>query len=167
MNAYAGIGSRDTPLGIQIQMTEIARQLRGHGFVLRSGAAKGADQAFERGALDQKEIFIPWNGFEGRQQKPELDLFPELAADIAAQFHPTWDRLSPGAKKLMARTSYQVLGPQLNDPSKFVICWTPGGRVTGGTGQALRIAAYYLIPVYNLASMSLQEVEDELNKRFS
>ena len=46
-----------------------------------------------------------------------------------------------------------MLGDDLDQPVSFVVCWTPGGEVTGGTGQALRIAAdpQYNIPVFNLA----------------
>ena len=58
----------------------------------------------------------------------------------------------------MARNAMQVLGPNLDDPSAFIVCWTPdasdGSKTspkTGGTGQALRIAHEYKIPVYNLA----------------
>jgi hypothetical protein len=35
--------------------------------------------------------------------------------------------------------------------SKFVVCWTPGGLLKGGTAQAMRIAHAYGIPVFNLA----------------
>lgn len=44
----------------------------------------------------------------------------------------------------------------LDDPAAFVLCWTPDGSLdgtgsdTGGTGQALRIAAAYDVPVFNL-----------------
>jgi len=56
------------------------------------------------------------------------------------------------ARVFMARNSYQVLGPDLATPVDFVWCWTPHGAVIGGTGQALRIAAAYEIPVFNLAT---------------
>ena len=52
----------------------------------------------------------------------------------------------------MARNSYQVLGRNLDDPVEFVICWTPGGSGSGGTGQAIRIAKDYQIPVFDLGS---------------
>ena len=37
-----------------------------------------------------------------------------------------------------------------NPPSNFVVCYTPDGKASGGTGQAIRIAEYYNIPIYNL-----------------
>lgn len=43
-----------------------------------------------------------------------------------------------------------MLGADLHSPSKFIVCWTRDGGATGGTGQALRIADHYEIPVFNL-----------------
>ena len=34
------------------------------------------------------------------------------------------------------------------------MCWTPNAAISGGTGQALRIARAHSIPVYNLANAS-------------
>ena len=56
------------------------------------------------------------------------------------------------ARKFHARNCYQVLGKDLQSPSNFVLCWTPGGAVTGGTGQALRIAIDRGIPVFNMGA---------------
>ena len=46
--AYAGVGSRETPLLVQQRMTKIAAQLSKLGYVLYSGGAEGADSAFEQ-----------------------------------------------------------------------------------------------------------------------
>ena len=46
---YAGVGSRDTPPEVLARMTGIATKLYYLGYVLRSGGAPGADQAFEAG----------------------------------------------------------------------------------------------------------------------
>jgi hypothetical protein len=76
---------------------------------------------------------------------------------MAAAHHPAWERLSPGPRALHARNCHQILGRDLNDPVSFVVCWTPDGATTnpgpstGGTGQALRIAAAHGISVFNLA----------------
>jgi len=43
-----------------------------------------------------------------------------------------------------------LFGKDLNTPVEFIVCWTKSGKVTGGTGQALRIAKYYDIKVYNM-----------------
>jgi hypothetical protein len=43
-----------------------------------------------------------------------------------------------------------ILGKNLDEPVKFVVCWTPGGKVVGGTGVAIQIAHKNNIPVINL-----------------
>ena len=44
---YAGIGSRETPVGIMELMNKAAKWLEGKGYTLQSGNAIGADRAFE------------------------------------------------------------------------------------------------------------------------
>ena len=117
---------------------------------MRSGGAGGADQAFERGAdkvKGKKEIFLPWRNFEGSDSK--LIVSDEKAFEIAKRFHPYWHNLKQGAQKLQSRNSHQVLGWDLNTPSKFIICWTEKGKGKGGTGQTIRIAKEYKIPVFD------------------
>lgn len=150
---YAGIGSRETPMEVQIQMESIAKMLALRGFVLRSGGANGADLAFERGcnlSCGEKEIYLPWRGFNDSESK--LFGVGKYAVDLAREFHPRFDSLSQGAKMLIARNGYQVLGPNVDEEEKseFIVCWTKDGRASGGTGQAIRIAASYEIPVFNL-----------------
>jgi hypothetical protein len=143
---YTGVGARATPVNILNLMTRIAIKLNGAGFWLRSGGAIGADTAFELGAVDKKQIFY------ARQATVQ-------AMQIAANFHPAWNRCSPFAKKLHGRNAFQVLGHDLNSPSQFLICWTPDGCIThasrsyttGGTGTAISIASAHKIPVHNLA----------------
>lgn len=132
-----------------------------HNAILRSGAADGADTAFEVGASIGKgnmEIYLPWPQFNDcAHDYVQLTAPTEDAMALAAQYHPGWQYLKPAAKKLIARNSHQVLGPQLDDPVDMIVCWTPDGATdkttgkTGGTGQALRIAADYpQIEVLNL-----------------
>lgn len=156
--AYAGIGSRETPLDVQRDMTAIARALAKRGLILRSGGAGGADLAFESGTASdsQREIFLPWKGFNRSASSYHPDNLPAdiraRAASIAEQVHPAWERCSPAAKKLHTRNVYQVLGQTLGQPVACVICWTSDGKASGGTGQAIRIAQRpeYDVPVINL-----------------
>jgi len=142
---YTGVGSRQTPEDILELMTKIAKFLSKRNFILRSGGAKGADKAFEKGATN-KEIFY---ANDSTQESEE----------IAKRFHPAWHNCKEYARKLHGRNSFQVLGRDLNTPSKFLICWTRDGCTshkqrtykTGGTGTAISIADYYKIPIYNLA----------------
>lgn len=158
MKHYAGIGSRETPKDIRKVITSLASKLEEKGWTLRSGGANGADAAFESGVKDPEnmEIFLPETTFNGRSATNPgyisimmLEAY-EDAMNTVSKYHPATHKLSPFAKRLMARNSMQVLGQDLKTPSNMVICWTPNGEVVGGTGQALRIAKDYDIPIFNL-----------------
>lgn len=145
MKYYTGVGSRKTPKKILDLMTEIALTLNSKGYCLRSGGAKGADEAFESGAGSRKQIFY------ASSATPE-------AMKIAARFHPAWERCGEYVRKLHGRNSFQVLGVNLDNPSSFLVCWTPDGAIshsertmrTGGTGTAISIAEDANVPVFNL-----------------
>lgn len=161
MKYYAGIGSRETPPDICQLFTLIAARMEANGYTLRSGGANGADIAFEKGVNTgtNKEIFLPWKGFNG---SPSLLFSPSKDAfEMAAIYHPAWNRLSDAALKMMARNCHQVLGLNLNSPVDIVICWTPNGSGSGGTGQAIRIANAYNIPVVDFGKGSNK---DNLNR---
>ena len=158
---YAGIGSRETPHDILELMTaEAGRLVYEDEAVLRSGGAKGADKAFELGCdvtLGDKEIFRT-DTFVKRYDNVEKShgYDPdnwERAFDLAEEYHPNWGACSGFARKLHARNGFIVLGERLNDPVDFIVCWTEGGKLKGGTAQALRIAKDYDIPVLNYGQM--------------
>ena len=153
---YAGIGSRETPKDVCLLMTAIAKRLASLGYTCNSGGADGADAAFERGAVINRQIFLPWDGFNGRniQNLTKLHgegsyLVPPFNEDLVRKYHPKPDALSDAGWKFMSRNSYQVLGKDLNTPVEFVLCWTKDGKVSGGTGQALRIAKDKGIRIFN------------------
>jgi hypothetical protein len=140
-------------------MSQLAVRLADAGYILRSGAADGADTAFEQGCNEAggpKEIFLPWKGFNNNtsmlyEQHPD-------SFKLAGQIHRGWNHLLPSVRKLMARNMHQVLGIDLKTPSAFVVCWTPDGCTsiehyterTGGTGTAISLASSLDIPVFNL-----------------
>lgn len=156
MFIYAGIGSRKTPMETLRQMAQIAHELSGH-WKLRSGHADGADLAFESKA-NPKEIHLPWADYNNapighpdywtvNMRSPQrIELL-----DITARHHPAWERLTDGGKLLMCRNTTIILGKNLDDYAKMVICWTPGGRLEGGTAHGIRLAHAYDIPVFNIA----------------
>lgn len=145
---YTGVGSRKTPPEICAFMTGIAQRLAAHGYTLRSGGADGADTAFETGAGELKEIWLPYKGFNESTSRFILNKGP--AFEIASTIHPVWHHLGYGAKLLHARNCHQVLGADLRTPSKFLICWTKGGGQYGGTATAIKLAMRWQIPVFNL-----------------
>lgn len=161
--AYAGIGSRATPEPILDLMRACAIRFKQEGWTLRSGGAPGADTAFEGGATifgdySRVEIYLPWGGFEQRLDALVARTHPQRQAYIIAkQHHPTWERLTEGGRNLQARNAHQILGYDVTRPvlSKFVLCWTP--KRGGGTGTALRIAAAYNVPAWDLATSEARE----------
>jgi len=78
----------------------------------------------------------------------------------AANYHPGWDQCDETARALHARNSAVMLGDtpvSAPVPVNAVVCWTESGVIKGGTGQALRIAAAYSIPVFNLAVVTVDQ----------
>ena len=152
MEYYAGIGSRKTPNVVLELMKDIAKTLDKKGYTLRSGGCTGADQVFADNST-RKDIYIPWRTYNNILDKDCKRNTPEVwTYKIAKTVHPAWNRCSQGVRKLHARNVHQILGDSLTTVKcSFVICWTPNGRVTGGTGVAIKIAKNNNIPVYNLA----------------
>lgn len=158
---YAGIGSRETPPKVLKEMKIIADMLAERNFTLRSGGADGADTAFESGARDNLELYLPWRGFNGR----EKGIFSYTEAHSLTAQHVwkhrqeignvpiSWYSLKSTTKLMMTRNICQVLGYTMKkeDHSKFVVCWTKDGEEHGGTAQAIFTARLYEITVYNLA----------------
>lgn len=136
---YAGIGSRKTPHDILYKMEFFGAMLKNKGYVLHSGGASGADAAFSIAVPNNLKII-----FRPEHATPE-------AIHKASQYHPAWARCNDYVKKLHGRNAQIILGKNLDSPVEFVICWTPSGKLVGGTSIGIRIAQDYNIPVYNLA----------------
>lgn len=157
---YAGIGSRKAPPEVLEKLRALAKRLAARGYTLRSGAADGADSAFEQGCDEvkgKKDIWIPWIGFNSYSGQGRTPV--ERHYERASLVHPAWPRLANGPRALHARNIGQIAGHDLATPVDFVLCWTPDGceseaersRDTGGTGTAIAYASSLGIPVFNLA----------------
>lgn len=160
MKLYAGIGARKTPSVIQTFMVIVSFILKEKGYTLRSGAAEGADESFELGAGEQKEIYLPNSGFNNSKSTlipTEFSNASEIIG-IASAIHPKWPKLDQKSKNLHSRNVCQILGQDLESPVDMVLCWTPDGAEkfddvninTGGTGTAIKIASKMDIPVLNM-----------------
>jgi hypothetical protein len=99
---------------------------------------------------------LPWKGFNGSTSP--YAKHNEAAFQVASVIHPAWSFLKPAAKQLAARNMQQIMGEDMNNPVKCVICWTRDGarthreysHKTGGTGTAIALASLFDIPVFNL-----------------
>lgn len=161
---------------MQEVIRRLAYKLAQRGYHLRSGAAEGADHAFEAGwwnaRMDQvkvcpfesqamtAEIYIAWSGFNGHTVNshdgnvyiPSGAIAHEAEA-IVSQIHPAWGACSPGARKLHSRNVFQVLGQDLKTPSTMLVCWArtdKSGNIKGGTATAWNLARQHNIPCFNL-----------------
>ena len=138
---YTGIGSRKTPEHVLEELEKIAATLASRGYSLRSGGAKGADSAFERGASNKRvyrscDLIPDW-------------CFVEVKKHIPPN-RPPFENMKRSVQRLLARNMMQVLGSDGCTPSEFLVYWTPAGLQDGGTGYALRCAVAHGVKTYNL-----------------
>lgn len=68
---------------------------------------------------------------------------------IAREVCPYWEYLNEVSRRLLGRNAYQILGPDLSDPVKFVACYTENGEKKGGTRVGIMLAEKYGVPVFN------------------
>lgn len=178
---YTGIGSRSAPEWALELAKHIGYKMASKGYILRSGAANGMDEAFEKGAAlyerecDKctREIWVPWKTFrinehfDSKHRKVLSDEQAIMGGDylVSSGVMTYYHRLKHSAKLLHARNVYQVIGDgykqHKTEPSKLVIYWAPEDDkrvIKGGTRTAVMIARRYEIPTYNL------DIEEEKNK---
>lgn len=166
---YTGIGSRNIYPEEAEFLENVAVALYKEGFTLRSGGAVGADSAFEKAVVacacfrslpSPLQIFLPWRNFNGHTGYPLYEylctpsnwpLWSD-ANTIMRDIHPTPERLKSGPEALHTRNIPQILGPKLDNPSKFVIYCADemDGEVKGGTRTAVVLARQYKIPTFNI-----------------
>ena len=164
---YAGVGARKTPGPVLERMREMAADLAGRGWHLRTGGAKGADDAFARAVpAERRTVFIPWRGYNGWSAFEARALAAgelEALRAAAAAHHPAWQRCAPRVRDLHTRNVAILMGADMREPVNAMVCWTENGRVQGGTGMAIRLAQHYRIPVLNLAARDAREAMDRLD----
>lgn len=168
---FTGIGARETPIGVLSLIEKISGKLYDLEWTLRSGGcSKGSDAEFERvystkftTILDLKrrkfttkevfEIYYPNKTIKNSLgvESISLDIW-NRAIEITKQNHPAWKNCSKITKDLHTRNVLAILGKNLETPSKFILCYTPEGKILGGTGQSIRIANSLDIPVFNLGT---------------
>lgn len=152
---YAGIGSRQTPQKVLLQMEKIGSFLAQKGYVLRSGGAKGADTSFERGCNNVRGLKQVWN--------PSENYFPLHEWAIQKASEVCWEypleKMKAYTIGLITRNMYQIYGDseslESSVPVEFVVYWSKSdplkeGLESGGARYAVRTAHSVGIPTYNL-----------------
>lgn len=165
--SIAGIGSRKCPPDKLEVLTKIGSWCLENGVLVNSGHAEGSDYAFENGAQTNCVAFLPWHGFNGHLpllgsglvvgDKTDLD-------DYVDRFHYNHKYLSPGARKLMRRNVCQVLGLNGDSPVSAIVCWTPGGKLVGGTAFAMKLGQSFNVPIVNIHDKTFQGSIDSLRE---
>lgn len=133
--------------------------------ILRSGGAEGADSIAEHSFSGEKQIILPWKGFNGNHAGEIIYTDDKDASAMIGWYHPAADKLSQGARKCLERDIWQLLGCPQDNPRKktdIVICWIEPGK-TGGTAFTAGIAKKLGIPVFNIAD---NEELEKLRKLF-
>ncbi len=154
--SYVGIGNPDTPYTVQTQITNLAKKLEEMGYTLRSDGGQGGSEAFIKGASSLLEVIIPWKKFNG-QDSAFFKTLPE-AHEIIRKFAPSFDSMKESVQKILASKAHLVLGPDLTQPAKFVVCWSGDGledgkkrsAKSGYIGTPVSLATSNDIPVFNL-----------------
>lgn len=157
--AYVGIGSSRTPQATLDAMTRVAEELAIEGFTLRCGRGGPPDTAFERGAnraAGQREIYLPWPGFDGRTDG--IIASDQRANEVCRSLVPYWSDLSAHERFIECTAAHLVFGKDLRTPSLFLITWTTDGAEwdgavspeTGRSAASIALCARLGIPVFNL-----------------
>jgi hypothetical protein len=161
MKYYCGVGSRQTPVFICELFTEIAKELSGE-YILRSGGADGADTAFENGAGENKEIWLPWKKFNKNTSTLTFDKrATDILKTVIDDVH--FSNLTDAAIRLHSRNVHQIMGLlDDNNMSSFVLCWTVDAQDNfGGTATAIKLAKKLGVPVYNFGKCA--DLNEALN----
>lgn len=169
MDIYAGIGSRKTPGYILSIMRSVGEYLAEKNWILNTGAAPGADQTFAEGMLKgggTVNLFLPWHNYEkrwinGLHGNVNITVFDadkhKDAIESVYKYHPVAKNLKDSVMALHAR-NYLIL-----ENIKFAVCYTTGGKIVGGTGQAIRLLNARKINLFNLGDKKeLQTILDKL-----
>lgn len=140
-------------------VAEVGHCAKKNNWTLRSGAADGMDSLFEDAWGLRKEIFLPYDGFNGHWngQNGAINVDDPVilaqAVGIVSKVHPVWKNLKKVAKDLHTRNVFQALGADLNRPSDFCVFYAPvdkDGEIEGGTRTAVEICRSHNVPTYNL-----------------
>ncbi len=166
---FAGIGTRETTEEDLRRIRIVASFLHENNYICRTGRAEGSDAAFMEHC--RSIIYLPWWSYNRHIGGKEILLTMNdpirEAFDIAKKFHPSWGTLKDPVRKLHARNTHIILGRNLDIPVKFVVCAAKEDHlsfVQGGTGQGVRVAQSYKIPVLNLRYRTAGEVISAIAK---
>lgn len=172
---YTGVGSRRAPLAIVKRCTALAILLQKLGLSLRTGDAVGCDSAFRLGAggavrratAGLIELEAP-NGTLAHVFKPCDEIGWRLTALRAClDYGEDFARRPISHRQLLLRNMPQVVGKTGDDPSDFLIYWSPVSHAEmidrsvdrgGGTRYAVRRAHLSDVPCFHLSEKTDEQI---------
>lgn len=166
----ACIGSRDIPPSKVKILESLGEEIVSRGWYIRTGNAKGADQAYARGGNKKDpsyvKLFLPWASYEIAAIHTLNKVYPNSCWDdkhlrvltsIAREHHPAWKNLSYGVKSLMIRNAAII------QSSTLVVAYLNHNKKGGGgTGHGWRIAETLNIPRLDASTLNETEILNSL-----
>lgn len=163
---YAIACTETVPGDVLDILIELAEDLEASGFILRTGGNEVDTEIIEAVQDQEKvELFLPWEGFNDWDHtvKPMVGAY-----EMAWKYHPTWAELHEDDRRIHARTSHVIMGHDLNQPVKFLICYTDKDAVDADdVDQNIRIADTNLLPVFDFAlgiDYTLNQIQEWMDK---
>lgn len=171
-----GTGDREPPPEMERVVLRLVAALAKRGYGVRTGNAVGMDAFFRAAAAASG---APIQVFHAGRHSPLAGAIGLMSRsdDVIArckqyvyEMHPRGRRLKPEHLKQHAQHALKVLGPELAEPSRVIVCWAGQStfkdarlfEVKGETREAVRIAHAEGIPAYNLAVPAHQNTLGQL-----
>lgn len=120
---------------------------------------------FEVYVAEQKNIdrsSLPNKHLAKVRNKDLIKKSEDLARSVMGDSH--WNNCNEWSRGMHSRNCHQILGWDLESPVDAVICWTPEGKVVGGTATALKLAMKAGIPIFNLGRHDQDKVLEEIRQ---
>lgn len=118
---------------------------------------------FEVYVAEQKNIDrspLPNKHLAKVRNKDLIETSEEIARSVMGDSH--WNNCNEWSRGMHSRNCHQILGWDLQSPVDAVICWTPNGKVVGGTATALKLAMRAGIPIFNLGRPDKEKVIQDI-----
>lgn len=158
---FGCIGSRAAPAKHLQLMNELGKCIASDDNFVVSGNCTGSDQAYQNGANQvspkKVKLFLPWNSYEKSAVvvgNITTTSVPTEGENLAEKYHPAWQYLSVGVKKLMCRNASIIMA------SDYIFAYlNHSAQGQGGTGHGWRIAAALERPCLDLSQVDLSDAD--------
>lgn len=160
---YAAVGPRQISENVASLCYSMGMAMGQDGWHLRSSHSAGCCVSFEMGAEEARApitLYLPWKSYgENVTTRPDLQRIvvsskvPEIDS-ICKHCAPKWNEQPGGVRKLMRRHVACLLGLQLDNPVKCLMCWMPKTESPTGASFVVAVAQLNNIPLINLSEVA-------------